>query len=563
MKLIEFRVQNYKVFKHSFRVKFRNEAISILTGRNNTGKSTFLEAINCFFMNESKAKTIPINHFSNSNNKIIMEAVFQQTNTSNDTSQETNIENITIRKEYKVNEAPKYFIGNTQLTARSQNSDILTWVHSNPPYYITPYMTIDDVNRQIQNIYQAAMENDLLNIINNADTPHELATDYITLIKSLPNFIKKLKIDTDTSLSNINSKTSNYLQKLFSNPNLSLEVKGAEGAEFTYKDILKYTDSNVYITSNDRTMFLQDQGTGLQRMSLIFLIQNMIKDNLLGNIENKLLLIDEPEAFLHPEAVRALSDSLYNIGRDMPLIISTHSPVLINLSESHTSLQIFRIEANDTGEAVELFTSDREKFDDDDFKNMKMLNYVDSYVNEFFFTNNNIIVEGDTEYIALKTILKQTQESNYHIIRARGKDTIVTLMKILNQFNCSYIVIHDVDNDKDTLQPLKTQLTKCKKIVEQKLTAPVPERITIISSISNFEKAIGLNNIPNNLKTENIFNIVTDQSFEPSHAKACIHSVLNYIDSPDTELIGNFKIINTNECYDELFIEKIEELSNV
>nr|WP_255357541.1 AAA family ATPase [Fictibacillus sp. FJAT-27399] len=36
-----------------------------------------------------------------------------------------------------------------------------------------------------------------------------------------------------------------------------------------------------------------------------------MKKQLMGESDNKLLLIDEPEAFLHPEAVRALSRSLY------------------------------------------------------------------------------------------------------------------------------------------------------------------------------------------------------------------------------------------------------------
>ena len=62
----------------------------------------------------------------------------------------------------------------------------------------------------------------------------------------------------------------------------------------------------------------------------------------------------------------------------------------------------------------------QEQFDDDDIKNMKILNYVDSYVNEFFFADKILIVEGDTEYIAFKHFCKKKNE-NVHIIRARGK----------------------------------------------------------------------------------------------------------------------------------------------
>lgn len=558
MKLIKFSVQNYKVFKSEFSVNFRTDSIAILTGRNNTGKSTFLEAINCFFMNESKTKTIPSNCFYNQAKEIELIAIFEREIA--DAEGLKQVEEIPIKKVYKVENAPKYYFKGKLLTNKSEHSDIYNWIHSNPPYYITPYMTIEDVNRQVQNIYQNAMENDLLKIVEGSSLKNDtLSNQYRELITSLPQFIKRLKEDTDRSLSIINERASHNLKKLFSNPDLSIEVVGAESTNFTYKDMLKYTDSDVFIHNRERSMQLQDQGTGLQRMSLIFLIQNMIQANLLGNIDNKLLLIDEPEAFLHPEAIRGLSEALYKIGEEMPLIISTHSPILINLSETHTSIQIFRIQSN---EAIELYTSDKEKFDSDDFKNMKILNYVDSFVNEFFFADNIVIVEGDTEYIALKTLMKNNNVSNYHVIRARGKDTIVTLMKILNQFNSQYTVIHDVDNNKDTIQKLKTQLTKCKNIYKQKNLCLNHKNITIIASISNFENALGLDNISNGQKTKNIYNIVTEPKPEHIQANLSLQDLFDKIsDNSSSEFIGNFKLINSEKDYDLFFKDPLEKLS--
>lgn len=49
MRLTKFSVTNYKVFKDTFTIDFSRDSVAILTGRNNTGKSTILEAINCFF----------------------------------------------------------------------------------------------------------------------------------------------------------------------------------------------------------------------------------------------------------------------------------------------------------------------------------------------------------------------------------------------------------------------------------------------------------------------------------------------------------------------------------
>jgi putative ATP-dependent endonuclease of the OLD family len=275
----------------------------------------------------------------------------------------------------------------------------------------------------------------------------------------------------------------------------------------------------------------------------------------MGESDNKLLLIDEPEAFLHPEAVRALSRSLYKIGEKMPLMISTHSPILIDLSERHTSIQVFRVGEK---EAVQLYKSVNEQFDDDDIKNMKILNYVDSYVNEFFFADRVVIVEGDTEYIAFKHLAKLKNE-NVHIIRARGKATIGTLMKILNQFNSSYDVLHDVDNHpKHSSSTLKAQLTNCKNIIKLKGNSD----IRIFCSISNFENAIGIGDVSNDKKTQTIYQILHENSEDRyEEARRLIESLFEQIIKRDDEnpLDVGFRRVNIEKEYEELFTGLIEQ----
>ncbi|MGG1618989.1 ATP-dependent nuclease, partial [Paenibacillus sp. NRS-1781] len=451
MRLVKFSVTNYKVFKEKFTIDFSKDSIVILTGRNNTGKSTILEAINCFFQKETKAKTIPNDCFSVRRTDITLEAVF-----------ESDEDQITIKKKYKEESAPSFCDEKgKEIKKTHELYDKLEEILNNKPFYITPSMLPDDINDLIQDIYSEIIKNDLLKLEDfNGDAEEDkdtsiLAQEYSSLKKAYPAFLKKIKQNTDSILSQVSNDVSNNLRILFSNNHLSLNVVGGESEGFSSADLLKSTNSSVHIDSNKQSkMPLANQGTGLQRMSLIYLIQNMIEKKLLGENDNKLLLIDEPEAFLHPEAVRALSRSLYQIGKKMPLMISTHSPILIDLSERHTSIQVFRVGEK---EAIQLYKSVSEQFDDDDIANMKILNYVDSYVNEFFFADRVVIVEGDTEYIAFKHLAKE-RDTNIHIIRARGKATIVTLMKVLNQFNSSYDVLHDVDNhDKHSASTLKAQ----------------------------------------------------------------------------------------------------------
>ncbi|GIO56913.1 ATP-dependent nuclease [Paenibacillus cineris] len=552
MRLISFSVTNYKVFSEMFTIDFSNDSIAILTGRNNTGKSTILEAINCFFQKESKAKTIPNDCFSKREQKIVLKAVF-----------EFNGEKITIFKKYKEESAPIFYDENDiEIKNSHELKDKLEEILSNKPFYITPSMLPDDISDLIQNIYSEIIKSDLQKLENFNGDPKkeqelfELAEEYSQIKKAYPKFLRKIKLNTDKILEQVSNDVSDNLRVLFSNDHLSLSVVGGESEGFSSTDILKSTNSSVHIDSNVQSkMPLANQGTGLQRMSLIYLIQNMIEKKLLGENENKLLLIDEPEAFLHPEAVRALSRSLYKIGQKLPLMISTHSPILIDLSERHTSIQVFRVGEK---EAIQLYKSVSEQFDDDDIKNMKILNYVDSYVNEFFFAHKIVIVEGDTEYIAFKHLAKQ-RDYNVHIIRARGKATIATLMKVLNQFSSHYDVLHDVDNhEKHSSSTLKAQLTNCKKIYSYKKS----ENVRVFCSISHFENAIGIGDIANDKKTQVIYQILheSSDSGEFGEAKLLVENIFEQIinRSEEKNLDAGFRRINNEKDYEELFSELIE-----
>ena len=74
----------------------------------------------------------------------------------------------------------------------------------------------------------------------------------------------------------------------------------------------------------------------------------------------------------------------------------------------------------------------------------------DPYVVEFFFGGRSIIVEGDTEHTAFAYIKQMNPHEfrDIHVIRARGKATIVSLMEILNQLGSPHTVLHDTDTKK-------------------------------------------------------------------------------------------------------------------
>lgn len=126
---------------------------------------------------------------------------------------------------------------------------------------------------------------------------------------------------------------------------------------------------------------------------------------------------------------------------------------------------------------------------------MKLLNLCDPYVAEFFFSGKVIVVEGDTEYTAFNYIKRQKPElyNNITIIRARGKATIVSLVKILNHFGSNYSVLHDCDLPRITTKKGNEMANPAwgnnPNILEAINSKPVGTSTRLLASLPNFEKA--------------------------------------------------------------------------
>jgi predicted ATP-dependent endonuclease of OLD family len=72
-------------------------------------------------------------------------------------------------------------------------------------------------------------------------------------------------------------------------------------------------------------------------------------------------------------------------------------------------------------------------------------------VNEFFFSDQSWLVEGETEHAVLSMLLAKSVNpaaKNISIVNCLGKANIPLFAAILNQFGTSYTIIHDTDSPK-------------------------------------------------------------------------------------------------------------------
>lgn len=216
-------------------------------------------------------------------------------------------------------------------------------------------------------------------------------------------------------------------------------------------DKILATGTHLQVASADGKYYpLANQGSGLQRAFLWSAIEALAdsgkmktgRNALLKDEDPKILLVEEPESFLHPPAIRSAREALYKIAEleNWQVMITTHSPIFIDVSKPHTT--IIRVEK--TKNATKTFSTEKANFADDERERLQMIRNCHPTINEFFFADSIILVEGDTE----QAVLSQIKKENTAILNCRGKANIPMFEKILNHFGMSYIVIHDLDSPK-------------------------------------------------------------------------------------------------------------------
>lgn len=211
-----------------------------------------------------------------------------------------------------------------------------------------------------------------------------------------------------------------------------------------------------------------------------------------------ILLLDEPELCLHPNAIREACRVLYDLPKSKAwqVMVTTHSPAFIDLSRDNTS--VARVERSSNGQVTgtTIFRPSRAKLDDDDKVELKLLNLCDPYVAEFFFGGRTVLVEGDTEHTAFRYIAscEGSAYADVHIVRARGKACLVSLCKILNQFDKGYAVLHDSDRPVVINKKANTTRKNAAWVVNESISNITKDRrghgqVRLLSSVPNFEEA--------------------------------------------------------------------------
>lgn len=203
--------------------------------------------------------------------------------------------------------------------------------------------------------------------------------------------------------------------------------------------------SSIFLNDGVNTSF-ESKGTGIQSSFMITLMKALSKIEFEQNV-NIILVIEEPEAFAHPQLIREIIDK---ISREFSkglfqFIVTTHSPVIVNFVNSNKVQRL--ILKNSTNESINVTNKKNKKLTVEDWNLINRIGDVN--LSEIVFSDLVIFVEGEGDKIVFEKLLRIVLPDFYSkmsIISLSGNNQIFKLLKLLQYYDINWLMVFDKDS---------------------------------------------------------------------------------------------------------------------
>ncbi|MCY4409572.1 MAG: AAA family ATPase [Caldilineaceae bacterium] len=458
---------------------------SLLVGPNNVGKSTVIDAIRAFYEKDGfkfkKAHDMP-KHFKCDESWV--ELTFELTAEEHDS----------LADDYKVQNRQlrlrKYFISPHKLKAGViygyKNGNEL----SEDQFYgardvqhgklgdivYIPAMSSVDEHTKLSG--PSALRDLLTNIMEKVVRDGRAFDDFHKNFQQFSKEIYQESTEDQRSLEGLESKLNKMLIPWKSEFRLNFRPPSA--AE-TIKSLL---DWDLVDKFHGQEQGIEYFGSGFQRHFIFSLIQlgsDYAGERPSGRSKDfspslKLLLFEEPEAFLHPPQQEVLARSLMRLASSddsWQVICATHSSNFVSRS-TRSFPSIVRLRNSPSTGAFEAYQIDTAQWDnivddnqqinaivsntnpDDSEPEMESVKYflwLNPHRANLFFANHVLLVEGPTEVALINRLVDdgmiQEAEGGFYVVDCIGKHNVHRFMKLLSALGISHSVIHDDDGNQD------------------------------------------------------------------------------------------------------------------
>lgn len=239
-------------------------------------------------------------------------------------------------------------------------------------------------------------------------------------------------------LNDFENSVSEKMDDFFPDIKIKLRIE-----DLALEDIL--AKSKLQIDENGTLREFSNLGHGTQRSVQMSLIRQLADYSKKNSLSSQVILIDEPELYLHPQAIELLREALDILSKNgFQIIFTTHSPFMIKKKHILGTNIIRKIENKTVAlpricETVPL----------DNSGSMNTLFGIEN-LGQLLFSDHVLLVEGMTEQIILPSIFEhilnsKLQKRKIALIHAGGSGTVAALINILKKMNISYKAVVDLD----------------------------------------------------------------------------------------------------------------------
>lgn len=248
------------------------------------------------------------------------------------------------------------------------------------------------------------------------------------------------------ALNDFDSDASEVLKDFFPGLTLQLELPETKVEEFFKSGSLKVVE-----TGKPGVMEFAQLGSGAQRAIEMALICYLAKasNDAGANCARKLLLIDEPELYLHPQGVRRIRQALAVLStKGFQVVFSTHSPLMLNRANAAHTVIVKKAPLTGTTTQKPLQQAVKDAVTDAESQSQALFELGN--LAEIYFAERVVICEGATD----RRVLPLAYERYYgrapeldHIafVSIGGCGNILGSLEVLRTMKIPSCAIADLD----------------------------------------------------------------------------------------------------------------------
>jgi len=462
MRINKIHIKNYRSIKDSTEISVTK--LFALIGKNNTGKSAIVEAIQVFW----GKKPLMESDF-HKGTKDPIEVIITIRDYSDSSSfqkyQDVNGDIMVSFKATAEDIKGEYFIKGT----KAKVADIKA---------LLPNLLVIPAIRNPQNETTAGTKSYLKELTASfidLSSSHRQKIEEIEKISAKDLTVDQINILLEDKIKNrtnqVSDKVSLYFQDALLDSTISLEIN-PEG------DLSKAISFNTnlidpHLGKNMIKVNILTCGTGLQSMAILSLLQAY------ADIEKhteSIMLIEEPEVYLHPELQRKMFSVLRKIAKNTQVIYTTHSPIMISELWADDSVRLIK---RNNGETVISNIEIEQVISElgiryEDVLNPKVIIFVEGTMDVEFFEmickniNPTKMLGSDIKFIPTEGF------KNIHVF---------ALMQILYSHNVNpdFYIIADNDGKESRAEDLYKQITNKVPVAKSDGKIKLKDRIKILN----------------------------------------------------------------------------------